>query len=90
MTKIIQIHPDDNVAVVPAETVAGVDLEQRSGDSITASSDIPRNHKVALANLDSGASVVKYGVHIGITTQPVSKGEHVHIHNMTLDEKKEN
>jgi hypothetical protein len=86
MTQIIQIHPDDNVAVVPAEVIAGVDLEQQNGDSIIASSDIPRNHKVALADLNSGASVVKYGVHIGVATQPIARGEHVHIHNMNLDE----
>ena len=90
MTQIIQIHPDDNVAVVPAEIAVGVDLEQQNGDSITATTDIPRNHKVALADLDTGAPVIKYGVYIGAATQPITRGEHIHIHNMNLDEKKEN
>ncbi|MBX9820166.1 UxaA family hydrolase [Afipia birgiae] len=38
-------------------------------------------HKVALTDIAAGDSVVKYGVVIGHATQPIAKGEHVHVHN---------
>ena len=86
MTRIIQIHPDDHVAVVPAPAQAGDALETPDGGTITAATDIPRNHKVALTDLDNNAKVFKYGEFIGVTTRPVKLGEHVHVHNLTLDE----
>lgn len=38
-------------------------------------------HKVALTDIAAGDAVVKYGVVIGHATQPIVKGEHVHVHN---------
>ena len=32
--------------------------------------------------IEEGGSIIKYGVRIGIATTEISKGEHVHIHNV--------
>jgi altronate hydrolase len=44
--------------------------------------EIPAGHKFALADLEQGTPVIKYGFRIGITTAPVKKGEWIHTHNL--------
>jgi (2R)-sulfolactate sulfo-lyase subunit alpha len=43
---------------------------------------VPLGHKVALADLDEGASVVEYEVRVGLTRRRVRRGELVHVHNL--------
>ena len=66
MKQLVQIHPDDNVAVAPQAIEEGV---------------IPAGHKVALRAIAEGEPVIKYGFPIGIATAPIAEGEHVHVHN---------
>ena len=54
-------------------------------EGITAASDIPQGHKMALADLKNGTQVVKYGFSIGHTTAAISAGEWVHTHNMATN-----
>ena len=77
MPDFIKIHPTDNVAVALRPIPAGTAF-----DGITAGSDIPRGHKMALSHLPEGEQVVKYGFSIGHTTRNVAPGEWVHTHNM--------
>ena len=49
---------------------------------VTAKSDIPIGHKVALKDMAVGDTVIKYGVDIGKVVQPIRKGEHAHVHNI--------
>ena len=43
---------------------------------------IPIGHKIALAPMKKGDTVIKYGHDIGKVVKPVKKGAHVHIHNL--------
>jgi len=43
---------------------------------------VPLGHKVALADLEEGASVIEYEVPIGRTRRPVHSGQLVHVHNV--------
>ena len=52
------------------------------GLSVSALSDIPFGHKVALYDIKCGENIVKYGAVIGIATADIAKGEYVHLHNM--------
>jgi altronate dehydratase small subunit len=45
-------------------------------------SDIPMGHKFARRDIDQGTDVVKYGEPIGKTTARITRGEHVHVHNV--------
>jgi altronate hydrolase len=76
MKLLIQIHPDDNVAVAPAAIAAGT-LE----NGLTLA-EIPAGHKAALREILPGEAVVKYGFPIGHATTTIQAGEHVHTHNM--------
>jgi len=78
----------DNVGVVVVEGLeAGTDMlcvvtADNSSFNLTAKSDVPIGHKVALTDIKSGDTVWKYGQDIGVAKANIAKGEHVHIHNM--------
>lgn len=78
----------DNVAVVVAESVSagdelrGVYLDDDSEFSVSALEAAPLGHKLALRDLQPGDSAIKYGQDIGAITAPVSRGGHVHVHNL--------
>ena len=77
----------DSVGVAAVEGIeAGQDLTGWVMDTdgtitVKALDAIPLGHKVALADLDEGATVYKYGHDIGRTIAPVKKGGHVHVQN---------
>ncbi|MBE6910759.1 MAG: altronate dehydratase [Ruminococcaceae bacterium] len=79
--KLIQIHPDDNVAVALADIRTGESLPV-GGETVTAAEDIARGHKLALRAIAKGAPVVKYGNPIGIATAEIAAGTWVHVHNV--------
>lgn len=77
MSRFLKITPLDNVAVALTnlkkdEVVEGITLKE----------DIPQGHKFALKDFESNENVIKYGYPIGHTTSIISKGEHVHVHNL--------
>lgn len=81
MAKIIQIHPDDNVAVALEDIHQG-DIVQAGEGALNALTDVPAGHKIALCGLAEGAAVIKYGCPIGYASRPVPAGEWVHTHNL--------
>ncbi len=83
------VHDEnDSVGVVVVEGVkagqklAGWVMDQDKNLEITSKSDIPIGHKLAIRALDSGATVIKYGVDIGKTIAPIQVGEHTHVQNL--------
>ena len=78
----------DTVAVGVVEGVkAGMAMtgwimdEDRMID-VQALQDIPIGHKVALADMAPGDTVLKYGIDMGKVVAPIKKGEHAHIQNI--------
>ncbi len=78
----------DTVAVVVVEGVkAGMAMtgwimdEDRMID-VQALQDIPIGHKVALADMATGDTVLKYGIDMGKVVAPIKKGEHAHVQNI--------
>lgn len=49
---------------------------------LTARSDIPLGHKIALKEIAAGQDVTEYGFAIGHATLQIAVGEHVHVHNL--------
>jgi len=47
---------------------------------------IPSGHKVALREIATGAPVHRYGQVIGFASQTITPGEHVHTHNLGLQD----
>ena len=78
----------DTVAVVVVEGIkAGMDLNAWIMDedrtiSVKARQDIPIGHKVALKDMATGDTVLKYGIDMGKVVAPIKAGEHAHVHNI--------
>ena len=81
MREYIKIDAQDNVGVALADLKAGTSLREADGE-VKLTEDIPRGHKFALQDIPAGQQVVKYGYPIGVACAPISRGEHVHIHNL--------
>lgn len=88
MIHFVVHSPEDSAGVVVVEGVqAGQALTGwvMEGDkliTVTAVHDIPIGHKLALVDLQSGDTVIKYGHDIGRTVAPIRRGEHLHVHNV--------
>jgi altronate dehydratase small subunit len=81
MNPVIVISDGDNVATALEALEAGRVLD-RPGAAITVREAIPRGHKIALAPIPAGGSVIKYGSSIGVATAEIAAGAHVHTHNV--------
>ncbi|QKR00196.1 UxaA family hydrolase [Metallosphaera tengchongensis] len=82
------IHSDqDNVCVATTDIKKGEEvlcayLEGNSHLIVKSVDDIPLGHKIAVKDVRQGEKVIKYGRPIGVATQSISKGQHVHVHNL--------
>jgi len=79
----IRLHPNDNVVVAAARLAKGTTL---TDESITILEDAPFGHKIATAEIAAGAAVRKYGQVIGVATEAIPAGRHVHTHNLTVSD----
>ena len=88
-TPHLLVHdPKDNVGVVVVEGLeAGTEMlcvvtHDNSDFRLVARQAVPIGHKVALRDLKTGDTVIKYGQDIGRIVANVLEGEHVHVHNL--------
>ncbi len=83
--KVIVINAKDNVATALESLRRGaevvIEIQDKVG-KITLVSDIPSGHKFALRDIKKGDSVIKYGEPIGQSLAKITRGEHVHVHNV--------
>ncbi|MDD1500106.1 altronate dehydratase family protein [Agrobacterium sp. CNPSo 3708] len=77
----ILLNTKDNVAVARRPIPKDTDIGR--GD-LKALDLIGRGHKVALKPIKSGEEVIKYGQVIGVATQDIEAGRHVHLHNLAM------
>jgi len=73
--RYIQVHADDNVAVVVNE--GGVASGARFSDTLQASEHIPQCHKIALADIARGSEIRRYGQVIGTALSAIRRGHRV-------------
>lgn len=83
------VHDEgDSVGVVVVEGVKKGDeltgwiMDQDRIVRMTAHSDIPIGHKLAIRPLALQDTVVKYGADVGRVVAPIAAGEHLHVHNV--------
>lgn len=84
----LRLHPQDNVAVAKAnlQVSTTLDLGASSPEKVRVRRFIPSGHKVALRDIAAGETVRRYGQAIGFATQPIPAGEHVHTHNLGVQD----
>ena len=79
-------HDGDSVAVAVQDlqpgTLQGASVKQGTKMTAVLNEAIPLGHKFALRDHAQGDPIIKYGIQVGLASQPIKKGEHIHTHNM--------
>ena len=81
-------HATDTVGVVVVENVkagqliTGWVMENNRTIKVKSLDAIPIGHKIALAPMSKGDTVIKYGHDIGKVVDDIVKGRHVHTQNL--------
>lgn len=64
------------------QEITGWVMKEDETVTVKILNDIPIGHKIALKDLASGDTVIKYNTDIGKVVAPIKKGEHLHVHNV--------
>jgi arabinonate dehydratase len=81
----IHLNPLDNVAIARVPLSAGMKLRV-DGVPITVLDAVPAGHKVAVARIQPGEMVHRYGQAIGRAKVQIEPGRHVHTQNISFEE----
>lgn len=82
MKAVLVISDRDNVATALEPLAAGRRVDA-GGVMVIATEPIASGHKIARRLIVSGEAVVKYGSPIGLASQDIPAGAHVHTHNLS-------
>jgi altronate hydrolase len=85
-TVAIRLHPADDVAIARVTIMAETMIQAEGEAAFTVRQLIPSGHKLALRALEVGQPVRRYGQIIGFATVPVAGGDHVHLHNLGMQD----
>jgi altronate dehydratase len=83
--RAIQLHPQDNVAIAKTDLAAADWLSLEAGQ-LRLRQAIPTGHKIALREIGKGRAVLRYGQVIGHASRAILPGEHVHTHNLGVQD----
>jgi altronate hydrolase len=75
----VRLDPGDNLIVAVDAIERGV-----AAGGVIATDRIPRGHKMAVAPIEAGAPVIKFGQIIGFATADIAPGTWLHEHNVGL------
>lgn len=79
----IKLHPSDNVVVALNSLEVGEHiLIDEIGLVQEVKDKIPYGHKVCIQEIKKGEKILKYGECMGIATNDIKVGHHVHVHNV--------
>lgn len=81
MNNVLRLNPKDNVVTCLQAVPKGAAVKVGS-EIVLAAADIPKFHKMAVAEIGEGSLCYKYGEIIGLATQNILPGDHVHVHNI--------
>jgi (2R)-sulfolactate sulfo-lyase subunit alpha len=84
---ILLHEPQDDVGVAvrdlkKGEKIGAVTLEGKGAGNVKLLHNVPLGHKVAMRDLAKDQQVIKYGRSVGKAVESISRGAHVHTHNV--------
>jgi len=82
----IRLNPHDNVVVAVTAIAPGTEI---AAEKVVARDAIPFGHKLATHLIRKGEAVRKYGQVIGVATEDIAPGRHVHVHNLAFSDLRE-
>jgi len=81
----VHLHPDDDVAIATSDLIPGRTLNGPWGE-LRIGRLVPAGHKLALRSLAAGDAIHRYGQVIGFATTAINPGDHVHSHNVAVQQ----
>jgi altronate hydrolase len=79
----IRLNKEDNVVIAKRH----LDTKHRiENDDVVTRDPIPSGHKVATCAIRKGEYIRKYGQIVGVASQDIQEGDHVHTHNIHMSE----
>ena len=82
--RLIRLAEPDNVLMIATALKAGETL-QVAGEAITLPTPLSLGHKIAARSIAAGETILKYNFPIGVATEAIPLGVHVHVHNVRSD-----
>lgn len=83
MPRVLILNPIDDIAVALDDIAAG---DTPEGLTVASTADIATGHKVARHAVPEGGLVRRYGQVIGRARTAITAGDHVHVHNLMMDD----
>ncbi|HET9538774.1 MAG TPA: altronate dehydratase family protein [Mesorhizobium sp.] len=80
---VIRLHPNDDVVIARHQLVGGTSLPD---ENLRVTGLVPPGHKVATRRIAAGTPVRRYNQIIGVASQDIEPGQHVHTHNVSMAE----
>ena len=81
MHSYVHASEKDNLVTCVKAMKTG-DRVEVDGTEILVRDDIPKFHKMAIAEIRKGEAVYKYGEVMGVASQDIHTGQWAHIHNI--------
>lgn len=82
----VRLHMADDVAIAKTHLPVGTKVKVQGDIPLTVRQLVPSGHKLALHSIAAGEPIRRYGQVIGFATQPIAAGEHVHAHNVGVQD----
>lgn len=82
--RLIRLAEPDNVLMIATALNAGEAL-QVAGQAVTLPASLSLGHKIAARPIAVGETILKYNFPIGVATEAIPLGAHVHVHNVRSD-----
>ncbi len=85
MPYVILLNEGDNTVTALSRLVPGQRVElgaAGASETIVVGDEIPYAHKFARRAIRCGEDIYKYGAIIGVATENIPAGAHVHVHNV--------
>ena len=84
---ILLHEPNDDVGVAVIDlkkgaSIGALTLEGKPAGKVKLLNNVPLGHKVAMRDLAVDKPVIKYGRPVGKAVRAISRGAHVHTHNV--------
>jgi altronate hydrolase len=79
----LRLNQADDVVIACRDLEAGTSLLK---EKLTCAERIPAGHKVATRAIEAGSPVRRYNQIIGFASKPIAAGQHVHVHNLGMQE----
>jgi len=79
----VRLHGNDNVVTARVDILPDTPIP---GENVISNRRIPAGHKLAIQPIAAGKAIRKYDQIIGFAKEKIEPGDHVHVHNVEMQD----